>query len=365
MVGKIAIVSTSGLENWDWQNPWTKGIGGSETSAIECATGLHYRFFKISAFTPCAKKSVSPDGVPYFPLKAFKPQNFKVVINYRHMPLFDKPKPEGAKWWFVAQDVDYPPELTEERLGKIDRYICLCKTQANFTMSKYPMLRGKVYISGNGVRADYIRSYEQNAPPRNTKQLLYASSPDRGLKLLLENWFRIREKVPDAELHVAYGFENMEKIVALMGGNDWRGEYQKELEALRKQPGVTFTGRLNQLDLYKEWFEAGIWFHPSDWPETSCITSMDAMACGAWPITNRYWAVGENMERIGCGDLFSGVPQKSELIRSYMIEKCCERLLNPPSEGERVYLMDRARKLFDWNLVVNQWMGWLREDLGK
>jgi hypothetical protein len=33
---------------------------------------------------------------------------------------------------------------------------------------------------------------------------LYTSSPDRGLDFLLELWPRVREQVPDAELHCAY-----------------------------------------------------------------------------------------------------------------------------------------------------------------
>ena len=126
---------------------------------------------------------------------------------------------------------------------------------------------------------------------------------------------------------------------------------------------MTFTGRLNQLELYKEWFSASVWLHPTDWEETSCITVMDAMATGCWPVSNRLWAIGEHLERVGAGDLFSGVPQKSALIRSYMIEKACERLNGGVLESERRAMSEKARRIYDWERVMDQWQRWLEKDL--
>jgi len=379
----VAFISASALEPWDWRTPWTTGIGGSETAAIECADRLFSRGYGVRAFTLNEGNiPPSPAGVVYEPLTAFNAADFKIVVNYRHLPVFDAPKPEGAVWWFVAQDVEYGEDMTDERLEKIDRYICLCKTHADFTQSKYPKLRGRVFISSNGVRSAFIEAFERDGgavnptvgispvtgeyvvrEPRVKNRLLYASSPDRGLRLLLENWFRIKEKVPDAELRVAYGFDNCEKIIRLMGGNDWRAGFVKEMESLLTQPGVTFTGRLNQLDLYREWFSASVWFHPSDWPETSCITVMDAMATGCWPVSNNLWAVGEHLERVGAGDLFYGVPQKSALVKSYMIEKACQRLNDGVLEINRLTMAEKSRRIYDWEKVVDQWQRWLEVDL--
>lgn len=376
MSSKIAFISASGLEEWDHSNPWTKGIGGSETAHIEVADILYRRGYGIASYTPMTGTSTSLAGVPYQSAASFDPADFKIVVNYRALEIFDKPKPEGAKWWFVAQDCEYGAEMAEERLAKVDRYICLCKTHADFTMSRWPSLRGKTYISSNGVRAAFIEAFERDGAaanpvtgaavkkePRVRNRMIYASSPDRGLKLLLENWFRIREKVPDAELRVAYGFDNCEKIVRLMGGNDWRAGFQKEMEELLTQPGVTFTGRLNQLELYKEWFSAGVWFHPSDWPETSCITVMDAMSTGCWPVSNNFWAVGAHLDRIKAGDLFYGVPQKSALVKSYMLEKACKRLTDGVLEINRQTMAEKARRVFNWERVADQWQIWLEEDL--
>lgn len=373
----IAVTSSPSLELWNFENMWKRGIGGSETAHAELSEGLKLAGFDVHSFSPMRGEAQSPAGVVWKDTVEFNPATARVLVNFRQPELFDLTKPAGASWWFCGQDTGYP-NWTDERIAKVDRYICLCETQARQVQSYYSQFRGKTYISSNGVRSKFIEDFEKNGGatnpvtgewvekrPRNQKRILYASSPDRGLKLILENWFRIREKVPDAELHCAYGFENMARVVEIMGAGDWRAGYQRELEALLTQPGVTFTGRLNQLELYREWFEASVWFHPTDFPETSCITCMDAMATGCWPITNNYWAIGENVGRVGAGDLFSGIPQKSALIKSYMIETLCDRLNNGVPEGARREMMEKARKMYNWSNIVTQWSNWISEDLKK
>ena len=375
----VAIVSTSALEPWDDRNPWTKGIGGSETSAIECATRLYKRGFDVKSFTPLngiePRQGLYPMPWGNSQSGDFDAGDYRVLINYRAPELFDAPKPHGAKWWFVSQDVDYGDANTEERRAKIDRYLCLCKTHARYILEKYPDLRGRVYISSNGIRSEIIRPLiygESVRNPitgnfikpydRNPRRLFYASSPDRGIKLILENWFRIRERVPEAELVIAYGLDNMETIIRRMAGQDWRAGYAKELEALFQQDGVTFTGRIDQGRIYEEWLKSNICPILTDFPETNMICCQEAQALGAWPVANDLWAPGEFVRY---GDLFQGTPQKSQVLLHTMLSTICDRLLEPPAEEARREMQEWALASFDWERTVTQWDNWLQEDLRK
>lgn len=373
---QIAVISPSYLEPWGWKSPFETGIGGSEVSHVEMCDRLKKRGFDVHSFAPSENCPDSPAGVPYHHVRDFKPGDFKVVIDYRHLPLLDYAPVEGQKVWFVSQDTEYGDDATDDRLARIDRYLCLCKTHANFVQSKIPATRGKVFITANGVRSDFLNAAEKQGfiknpvtgveiplPKRRKNRLIYPSSPDRGLKLLLENWFRIREQVPDAELHISYGLDNVFKIIEMMQGNDWRVGFVAEMQRLFEQPGITFTGRLNQAELYKEWMEASIFLYTNDFPETFCTNIVDSMATGCWPVTNNLWAVGENVERIGAGDLFYGVPQKSALVKSYMIEKACERLNDGVLEINRLTMAEKARRVYDWERVADQWQKWLEVDL--
>lgn len=348
----IAIVSTPTLEDWDWETPWETGIGGSETSHIEMANRLAKSGHEVWSFSP-SKRDFVKEGYLWHDSRALDYDDIQdagVLINYRDPKIFDHDKPAHQKWWFVAQDVGY--SWTPEQLEKVDRYLCLSPTHINYTLATHPDLAGRVFLSGNGIRTDSINRLAP-LPPRDKNTMLYASSPDRGLKFLLEQWWRIKERNPDLKLRIAYGFENFEKIMAIQ--QDWRGPYKAELEKLMTQPDIKWLGRLPQHTLYHEWFGANIWPYPCDFPETSCITSMDAQACGAWPVTNNLWALDHNVR---WGWMLDGTPQSSELLRSYWLENLA-RATQYDNEEERTQMMTWARRNHNWDNIVKQWEKWL------
>lgn len=381
MQKRVILYSSVALEPWDWTNPWTKGIGGSETSHIELAERLGKAYpFDVTSYAPIADdihcKDVGPSHVPWRNFKTYDAfeKDARPAINliYRDPTFFDKDLRQDSKYYFIAQDVDYA--WTPERLAKVHRYICLCQEHVNMTVAKYPELKGRVYLSTNGVRSQYLHDLENtksidlevyqttvSALKRNPHRLFYASSPDRGLLLILQNWFRIREAVPDAELHVAYGMNNMETILSRSGGQAWFSPMKSEIEALLNQEGVTWLGRINQHEVYKEFFQAGVWFYPTDWPETSCIASMEAQACGAIPVTNAYWAMKQNILH---GVLVDGIPQHDPLTRVIMIRECIDLMRDTErQEAIRPQMMQDARDNFDWQRIVDkQLVPWIEED---
>lgn len=353
----IYLYSAKTLQNWNPDTPFKTGIGGSETAHIEMHKALIKLKLPIQSFAPLERASKKWPG---WKKSEFLPLNKPgIVINYRDNTLYDQPFDPGYKHWFVAQDVDYP--WTEERLKKIDRYITLCTDHKNYTLSKYPSLAGKVYQSSNGVRADYIADLWKKPPARNQNQVIYASSPDRGLLFLLTHWWRIIERCPEAELKIAYGFENTNKIIQLMGGSAYHEGFRDQLFELFKQPGVTWLGRLPQDKLYLEWFKSRVWAYPCNFAETSCITCMDAQACGATPVTNDLWALDDNVDK-SFGYVFQGSPQEDKLVRSYFIEAVISLLQNPGSDENRRYFADKTLEKFDWNNIAQQFHGWIKKD---
>lgn len=368
MSKQVSIISTPTLEQWDWETPWLTGVGGSEQSHIEMVERLAKRGLPITSYAPLPGNGdyqVGPENVTWrnstnIEIKDLPPG---VIINYRNPTLFDVEKSKEHTYWLIAQDVDYEGSITPKVIENVDRYICLCKQHAQYTVTKYPALRNKICISSNGVRTDYLNKLETAQIKRRKNRLFYASSPDRGLKLLLENWFRIKERFPETELHVAYGFNNMETIAKAVGGTSWHSGYQRELETLLTQGGITFTGRLSLEKLYKEWFESNIWAHPNTFPETSCITCMDAQACGVLPCTTNYWAVGEN---VAYGYMVDGCADKSEIVKSLWLENLYKGLSSEETylsgyeiTKYREQMITWAREKYDWENVVTQWQVWL------
>jgi glycosyltransferase involved in cell wall biosynthesis len=358
----FVFVSAPLLETWDWTTPEVTGIGGSETHQIQMAQRLAKRGYAVTSYgpTPFDGPQEGPAGEVWRSVTKFSPNQPAIYVVCRAPEYIDQ-IPEGSPIWFVAQDVDYYEAWTDARLARVTRFITLCASHAAYTEQRYPSISTRLYQSSNGISIPVDRVATVERVPR---QMLYASSPDRGLKLLLEQWWRIREMFPDASLKVAYGFENMEIIAKKMAGASWHAGYQKQVETLLKQPGVTTLGRLPQSKLAEEWERASVWAHPTDFPETSCITCMEAQALGAVPVTNRLWAIKSNVSE-EFGRMVDGIPQKSPIVLHRWLQELYSELSNPLPDDRREAMMRWARERYNWENIVDQWDFWAAEDSDK
>lgn len=372
----IYLISQCTLEDWYWNTPFESGIGGSETAHIECALRLAKRSYQVISQCPLPKGKHNKKfgGVLWQDVRKVEfPKEPAIIINYRHPKLFDRKKLKGQRYYFIAQDVDYENQWTERAMKNVDRYMTLCQTHSEYTLAKYPLLReNKVFVTTNGIRTDYI---EKLAPQtREPYRMFWASSPDRGLLLLLQNWFRIIERFPEATLRIAYGFDNMDTIIKWQGVNSPLILLREELQALGDQKGVTWLGRLPQDKVFEEWQKASVNPYCSDWPESSCISIMESMACGAVPVTTNFWAQGEHASKAPLAYISDGLPQKSELARSMWLGNLYEALVRTEctefdrGHGEfqivpRQELMTWAHKNYDWERVLDQWKVWLDADM--
>jgi SAM-dependent methyltransferase len=210
-------------------------------------------------------------------------------------------------------------------------------------------------VTSNGVKADLVREVLKDPPARNLKRLIYASSPDRGLETLLKIFSRVREHVGDAELHIFYGFDNIDKYLKLK--QKWAIERFKGLKkavmAASKQPGVTWHGRVSQIQLYREIASSALWVYPTDFTETSCITCMEMQSLGAIPITSDLWALADNVRH---GVRLHGNPVADPLVRARYVGEIVKLLSVPDLQNHfRRPMMDWALTNFNWERWVDQW----------
>ena len=345
-------VSEPTFEPWDWTNPALVGIGGSETSHIEMAQRLAARGHRVTSYAPVGFEGwrADPYGVIWMHSKYLDTETAPDAwIVYRAPHLVDD-LPEDAVVWLICQDIDYPKQLTERRAKRFARIVALCETHAAYLKARYPFVADRVFVSSNGIKTELIAELDAVRPRRNPKRLMYASSPDRGMEFLLDVFSRAKEIVPDLELHLYYGFDNIDKLKS-----EGIRKNAERLKAMIQRPGVVNHGRTPQPKLISEWFKAGIWCHPSNFTETSCITSMDAQACGAIPITRPVWAIGENVKH----GVFIDGDVTNDLVRSRYVTEVVKLALDPDRQEEiRREMTPYARERFGWAKFVDQWEAW-------
>lgn len=337
------------FEDWDYDNSVKKGIGGSETSIVEMSWRLARRGHEVIVYAPI-KKTTKRDwrGTKWY---RFEKADFKlpgVWILYRVPEAVDKflPRRKNQKVWLLWQDWDYPT-LTKKRMNGVDQHITLSKSHGKYMTERYPGI--KVWLSSNGLKLDLIESIEREKITRNPKRLMYASSPDRGLKQALISFKKAREFDSDLEFHAFYGFNNLRK---LSKGNPQFKKVITDIEELLDQPGVTFHGRINQRQLMREWFKSGIYVYETNFFETSHISGMEAMACGAVPIFSPVYAQGENIKH-GIG--IEGDANDS-LTNSRFAHWIVKMTKHPElQELIRPEAIKYARERFNWERFVYQW----------
>jgi glycosyltransferase involved in cell wall biosynthesis len=216
--------------------------------------------------------------------------------------LFDAPIRAKAKVLHV-HDVHCGPALTEAKAHGLT-VLGLSEWHVGFLRQVYPFLTPEqVRVMRNGIDSG---RFSEPAPARNPSRAVYSSSPDRGLLTALECWPRIRRKVPDAELHIFYGFDNWEKTIELSGDTAQLTSIKQLRDLIEQTEGVFAHGRVDQARLAREFMGSGVWANATWFSETSCLTSMEAQAAGLFTVTSPIAALPETCSPKGTAMIEGG-----------------------------------------------------------
>ena len=142
------------------------------------------------------------------------------------------------------------------------------------------------------------------------------SSYDRGLQHLLKMWPTIKDKYPDAELHVFYGWDLFDKGYA---NNPERMAWKERMNKLMEYPGIKHHGRVGKTELRGWQKKIGIWAYPTDFGETNCITALDCQKVGCVPCVINYAGLRETVK--------SGVRVEGDIYEEEVYEEYLQQLL--------------------------------------
>jgi glycosyltransferase involved in cell wall biosynthesis/tetratricopeptide (TPR) repeat protein len=294
--GKLDIVLYVGhqLEPWSPATLMEGGMGGSETMAWELSRRLVAMGHAVRMYSHATHSMEGTyEGVRYLDASRFRDVKCDLLISSRQPWAVDKEYNCTAKARVLwVHDVHCGEALNQQRDLRFDRILCLSEWHKKFFLSCYPRIAPeKVVVTRNGVDLGRF-----DAPVRrNPHQAIYSSSPDRGLKQLLEFWPDITAKVPDAELHIYYGFRNWELTCDLTGDTAGKGKLQHIRHLAQTTPGVTIHERVNGVELARGFLASGVWTYPTWFTETSCLTAMEAQAAGCRIVTSPLAALNETV----------------------------------------------------------------------
>ncbi len=367
--GRISFYAGAGWEPWSPRSINEGGLGGSETALVQVATRLASSGYEVTVYSGAEPGFYA--GALYRPFTAWDPtDNADLLIVSRLCHVFDNPigAKASALW---CHDHSYPGQLTEERAGKIDSIITLSKWQRDRFARLYPFAASKLKIIRNGITLkgpdgenrypDAERSFSERKP-----RVVYSSSADRGLDTLLELWPAIREQVPDAELHVFYGWQVFDRVAMT---NPALHAYKARVMQLVEQVGgeeggVFMRGRVGQRELAAEMMQARVFGYPTAFLETSCIGAMEARAAGLAIVTSNlaalYETVGAHGELIPWVEDEDGPYNGSEEYQDDFVAEVVKALANEARWKELHRAARRGVASVDWSTRTAKWEALLR-----
>ena len=179
-------------------------------------------------------------------------------------------------------------------------------------------------------------------------RMLYASSYDRGCEHLLRIWPQVKEKIPTAELHIAYGWNMFDIGYA---NNPYMMNWKKKMMELMTQEGITEYGRLSKEKLNELTASCNVWTYYCTFDETNCITALNSQRLGCVPIT---MAKAGLLDTVYSGTLIDGDGFEPETKEKY-IEALVYAYENPnwvKSESEKG---KSGINKFYWSNIAQLW----------
>lgn len=239
-----------------WE-PTDTRLGGTEESVVRWAEELAKRGHRVNVYSNLREDKDVPlnhNGVTYYDRTEWVYMPMDGCINIKSSEVAPK-----EPTLYLTNETDATSKDLSKYLGVI--------WPSEWALENIPVNNPVRYVLPHGY--DHTKIYHDK---KVRKQCLYASSPDRGLDVLLRAWPEIYAAHPDATLKVTYGAP----------------EYDF--------PGIEFLGEVDEERMNQLYRESEYWLHPCTGGELFGITGIKAQAAGCWPVYVPTMALAETVK---------------------------------------------------------------------
>jgi len=344
------VIYTEGLP-FDGAAPFERALGGSESAVVFMARELARRGHHVQVFCPCERPG-EYDRVAYRDLTDFAAfvdsGSCDVFICCRHLRGLTAPL--RAKLNIVwNHDVLVKPVARQlmSLMYKIDRVFVLSEFHKGTFQHHLGVPEDRYLVTRNGVDLALIDETVEGVE-RDPNRLLYTSRPERGLDVLLTMWPELKRRRPELKLAIAH-YDNP-------GADAQMADYLDTLKRTAEHlPDVTLLGALSKRDLYREIAASSLVVYPAVFPEVSCISALEAAACGTPMVASRYAALKETVADGETGLLVPGDPH-SEEYQSEFAAAVAGLLADEARLAEmRHAARRRVKARYQWREIAAEW----------
>ena len=245
---------------------------------------------------------------------------------------------------------DDPESQHLKEKSSLDRFEKLIFV-TNYQQETYNMALGVPYDKGI-VLQNAIIPIEDHVKPEGTINLIYHTTPHRGLELLAPVADYMTDRGIDYHLDVYSSF-------AIYGWEHRDDPYIPTFNRLKANPNVTYHGFQPNAVIREALKKAHIYAYPSIWPETSGISVIEAMSAGCEIVCPNLAALPETTANFatmyGWTEDTNVHANRFAGLLMMAIKNCREENNQNKLNFQKMY----ANNFYNWDYRIQQWVGFL------
>jgi glycosyltransferase involved in cell wall biosynthesis len=223
---------------------------------------------------------------------------------------------------------------------QFDQIVCVSEWQKQMYVEKLKALPETISVIQNG-----IIPIPQHKKPKRTCNLIYMSTPYRGLDVLLQAF----QHIDNAHLHV---FSSMQ----IYGQSDEQYEYLYDF--CKKHPKITYYGSVSHFEIISALTEMHILAYPSTFEETSCISLIESLSAQLSVVCPKYGALEETAS--GFANLYDYTYDKIE--HSKVFAKYLQNSIDKFDQDNHVIQKQVIDLRHDWQTTISaKWKSVLKK----
>ena len=284
----------------------------------------------------------------HLPDESFKDIN--LILNNTNHDLIEKNK-INVLWMqhFVNQE-EAKNLGSKDYVNKLD-YIVF-NSNWNFEKFQYQF---KIPESKSLVIKNAIEKIDFHEKPKDKINLIYHTTPWRGLIHLLKVFKRLN--LQNTELNICsstiiYG----KKFDSILGK-----KYENIFEECKNTKNVNYLGFVENNKIIELLKNMHIYSFPSIWPETSCISAIEAMAAGCEIVTSNLGALYETCAPFATFVGFDSNFDNFEKKYQKALENSVKNFWSKENQKKIRFQQEVINLTYSWNVRSKEWISFLEE----
>lgn len=274
--------------------------------------------------------------------------NQDLLQNFQIIPSRVRELREDKIRIYWLHDLAYDPETNHLKdQWSRDRFhkIVYC---GNWQMNQYQDFLGVPQDSKTCVIETAIDPIQFVPKSREQIRLVYTSTPQRGLEILVPVFIELAKKYPNIHLDVFSSF-------AIYGWPDADKPWEHLYEQCRQHPQITYHGFAPN-DVVREHVQrAHIFSYPSIWQECNSKALIEAMSAGCLCVHPDFAGLPDTAG--GLTAMYHWTPNKNEHANIFygMLDNAIQIVNEEQTQNYLGFVKQYADSRFNWGNIITRW----------